>query len=447
MIPLVCCAFALIMLPPDAAAPLTVQEAVRIALQSSPKLKAARFEADVSQAQNDREKPVARPIVTTEARGTLQGPRVTFPRAGSGDATVIPEQYGKVEINLEQVLYHAGGGAVRDRYGAQTRATAWEFQRAQNDAVQEVRRAYYNLVTAEAMAVVARNGVEMARKQLDLVKDMLTAGIASERDVKATDADLAEAEQGALKAENGIILARANLNRVMGRDPAAPIAVTPASELPAIPATPEEGIRSALSKRPELRQLEENLRAAQAGALLAGTQNQPTLSARGTAAAQTRTAFTDSKYLAGSLVVTWNPFDQGKTRSDVKEARARAGQLGALLEDAKLGIRVEVEKAWSDMREARARIDTADRQISSSEAALSVSLVRYQAGSATQMEVSGSLFGVVKARANRAHALSDLQLAAADYAHATASDVEIPTSSLQMKPSKSHDNKNPGAHP
>ena len=68
----------------------------------------------------------------------MQGPRVTFPRAGDGDATVIPERFGRVELSADQVLYRAGLGAARVRYSAQTRANAWEERRAENDLILEV---------------------------------------------------------------------------------------------------------------------------------------------------------------------------------------------------------------------------------------------------------------------------------------------------------------------
>jgi len=44
--------------------------------------------------------------------------------------------------------------------------------------------------------------------------------------------------------------------------------------------------------------------------------------------------------------------------------------------------------------------------------------VRFEARAALQLEVSGALFSLSKARANQAQALFDLQIAAAEYAHA-----------------------------
>lgn len=386
-------------------------------------MRAARFEAQAAQTQTDRERPRARPTLTAQAQGALQGPRVTFPRGTGGDATVLPERYGRVELMLEQLLYRPGLGAARERYGAQTQAHAWERRRTENDVIWEARRAYFQLLTAQAMEEVARGGVEMAQRHLRWTRDMLEAGLSAERDVKASEADLAEAEQGAIKAENGLALARANLNRVLGRAPDAPLTTAPPPPPPDLPHSLAASVTLALARRPEIRLLEENLRAARAGAALAGAQAQPTLSARATAVRQTPSAFADENYYAASLVLTWNLLDAGRTRADVQEAKARVGQMEALLEEAKLGIRVEVEKAWRDMREAKARLEAAERQVAAAEAAREVSELRYQVRAATQLEVSGALFQALKARANRAQALFDLHLASADYAHATGMDI------------------------
>jgi outer membrane protein len=246
----------------------------------------------------------------------------------------------------------------------------------------------------------------------------LEAGTASERDVKASDADLAEAELGLSRADAGASLAHANLNRVLGRESGSPLRIATALEPQTFAGDLAAAQQLAVRQRAEIKLLDENLAAARAGVSLAAAQNSPTLSARAIGAAQTQTALTDSKFFAAGLAISWSPFDEGKTRSDVREARARVAQLQALREDAILGIKLEVEKAWREIRTAEERVKVASRQAASAEAALDVSRVRYEAGSATQLEVSGSLFGVVKARANRAQAKSDLLLAHDDFQYA-----------------------------
>ena len=97
--------------------------------------------------------------------------------------------------------------------------------------------------------------------------------------------------------------------------------------------------------------------------------------------------------------------------------------MEALLEDAGLGIRLEVEKAWREMGEAAERIRAADRQAAAAESAADVSRLRFEARQATQLEVSGALLNLSKARSNRVQAIYDLHVAAAEYRHATGADI------------------------
>jgi outer membrane protein len=404
-------------------APITIEDSVKVALANSPKLRAARMEQQAARAQNGREKPVARPNVTAEVRGTLQGPKVTYPQAGGRIGTVLPEQYGQAALTIDQLIFRPGAGAAGQRYSAMNQAAHWNYLKAENDLILDVRKAYINLVARQALADVALHGVKMASAQLEQTKLMMAAGNAMERDVKASDSDLAEAEQGVLRAENGVGLARANLNRLLGRKPEDAVQIVAVPGALIVPAYTDSGIELALKRRPEIRILEEQLRSARAGAILAGTQDKPSLSAQAIGLSQTPSAFVRSEYFAASLILRWNPFDTGKSHADVGEARARVGQLEAILEDAKLGIRLEVEKALNDMKDAEARIKASERQVAAAEAAADVSRLRFQVRQALQLEVSGALFNVTKARSNRAQAQFDLHLAVAEFAHATGGDV------------------------
>ena len=406
---------------------VTMEQSVRIAIEYSPKLRAARMEELAARASNSKEKPVAIPNVSMEVRGTVQGPRVTYPRPGGGDDTVLPERFGQAALTVDQLLYRPGAREAGERYNAQNRAARWEYLKAENDLILEVRKAYTSALAAEAQSDVARQGAKMASAQLEQTKLLLAAGTAMDRDVKASDSDLAEAEQSVLRAENGVTAAKTNLNRILGRVASSPLFVMSLPSSASILSAPQPAVDLALKRRPEIRMLEEQLRAARAGATLAATQDKPALSAQGMASTQTPSAFVRSEYFAASLVLKWNPFDTNKTRADAAEARYRVLQLEALLEDAKLGIKQEVEKARNDLEEAEARINVSERQVTAAESAAEVSRLRFQVRQALQLEVSGAQFNVTKARSNRVQAQFDLHLASADLAHASGTDVrEVP---------------------
>ena len=240
---------------------------------------------------------------------------------------------------------------------------------------------------------------------------MLIAGNASERDRLAADTDLAEAEQAAAKASNGVALAEASLARLLGMPKwdgdQKLVTVSQNSN-----SVNWETIASIAERdHPQIQLLKKQIEIARSGGRLAATQDQPTLSARATAAAQTQTAFTDSHYLAASLVLTWKPFDRWKTRLDVAQAHSQASRLEALLDDAKSGIRLGVQKAWRDVDDARRRHSTAERQVKSSSEVLRVSRLRYEVGMASQVEVSGALFALVRSESNLVQASTDILLA------------------------------------
>jgi outer membrane protein TolC len=402
---------------------ITVDEAVRLALQHGPRMKTVRAEAGVAQAQNERDKPEVRPIVKAIALGTLNGPTVRIPGATSGETAVIPARYGRLELNLEQPLWHAGLGSAKEKYSATRSANDWDARRAQADVAQGVQKACFDFLIAQEMLTVAEQGYDVAKKQRDQVALMLESGLSSERDLKAADATVAEAHQHQIQAANGFDLARAELNRQLGRSLDELTTVKSPRLLDPTDFTLEKAIEWGLRDRPEVHALEEGIRAAKAGASLAGTQDKPELSFRATAARQTPTALTDANYYSAGFAITWNLFDAGKAKSDQREARAQVAKMEAQLEELKSGIRMEVRKAWRDIETARALTQSTDRQTASANAALTVSQARYAERAALLLEVQGAMVDLQRAKANHAQAFIDMLRARAtlDYAIGLAS--------------------------
>jgi outer membrane protein TolC len=407
----------------DSDSAISMEAAVKIGIEHSPKLMAARMEKKASQIQIDQGKPAARPTMTAKAEGAVQGPKVLFPRGTEGMDTVLPDQFARLEVVVDQPLYRPGMGAANARYHAQSSANHWDYIQQENDLILDIRHAYYLALSAAAMEDVANQAAALSQQQLDLTRLMFQAGNASEQDVRAAEADCASVEQDRIKAANGAFLAKADVNRVLGRNPEDPIHLIDPKKLPEISSTPDSAIQAALQSRPELKEIEENEKAANAGASLALTQTQPGLSAQATVAHQTPSAFVNENYYAASLVVKWNLFDGGQARADAREAKAQKSRLEALYKDAELGIRLDVLKAWRGMNEAKSRMDSAQKQIDAARAALDISRIRYQQRAATEMEVSSSLLNLNRALTDFTRARYDLFSAYADFRHAAGADI------------------------
>ena len=410
--------------------PMTVAESVALALQQSPQARAAKFARDAAQVEADRGKPVARPTVTVSAATTAQEPRVTFPYPNYAPATVLPESASRLELSIEQILYRPGLGAARQRYAAQSGAVEQDYRKEIADIALAVKKAYLDVLRAEAGLAAARDGRDAAQKFAAFVQKQIDAGLAKPIDAQTAAGQAAEAQTGVTQAEGGLLLARMNFNRLLGRSLTAEVLLETAAVPVIVPESPDAAVAFALLHRPELLALERNRQAANAGIALARTQSQPTLSLRGQAIEQTQTAFQPQNYVAATLEIRWPILDGGKTRADTQEAKLQALRLQALLDDAKQGVALDVIQAWQKMREAQARIAQTHIQLDAAIAAERVAQTAYEVGRGTAIEMQAAQREVRTARDKHLQAQYDLQAANAEFEHAQGiAPPDLPSSS------------------
>lgn len=389
-----------------------------LALKQSPQARAARYALMAARVEEERERPVARPTLNAVASGTIQGPRVLFPRPDGASGVFLPERAGRVDLVFEQPLYRAGLGAARQRYSAQHQIADQDYRKALADLALAVQKAYLDVLRAQGGVEQAQEGVEQARRFQKLVQQQIEAGVAKPVDAETALARVAEAETGSAQAQGGAALARLAFNRLLGRPLETPVALIPLDPPAPAAAAPDAAVARALTDRPELISLEQNLRAARAGVSLARVQTQPTLHLRGQVTEQTPTALYHEHYAAATLELRWTLLDGGKARLDTREARAQAERLAALLEDARQGVTLEVMQAWQRVRDAQGQIALARTQRESSEATVRVAETAYTVGQGTLAALQGAQDEVRAARDRELRALYDLHAAQADFDYA-----------------------------
>lgn len=402
---------------------LTPAASVAVALRQNPQVRVAKAMREAALVEAERGKPVARPTVEARVSGILQGPRATFPRPDGSAATVLPEEVGRLDLILEQPLYRAGQRAARERYGSALGEAEWEYRRALAAVALAARRAYIDVLRAEAGGRVAQDGLAAAQRVQELVTRQIAAGLAKPVDAGTAAGQVAEAQGGVTQATSALRLARMNFNRALGRPLTTEVALEPLTSALKAPDSPDAAIAAAWKHRPELLLLGETLRGAQAGIALAKAQNQPTLNLRGQISEQTPSAFVREHYAAATLELRWSILDGGKTRLDTQEAKAQTMRLVALREDARQGIALEVTQYWQQMRDAQEKIGLTRIQREGLEATAAVAEKSYEVGRGTFIEVQAAQREERGARIREAQALYDLDAAAADFAHAQGEDM------------------------
>jgi outer membrane protein TolC len=400
--------------PPRGDAFLSQDEAVMMALRQNPTLEVARRERNVALLDADRAKPGFHPEVIATASQYVRAPRVDLP--GKADEVVLPNSVSKLEIGVRQPIYQFGAGsAPATRAQAMAGAARTDYRKAELDTVLEVREAYLSVMRAESMLGVAERAKSLAAANTELTKLLESKGLQATVDVLESQRAESEADSRLLQARNGVDLAAANLNRVLGREIDAQVALQPGDRevLPAEPAPLAELASRAMANRPEAASLRHNIAAAEAGTKLAKAAGLPRVNLEAAYALQTETALVPRSGVAAGVSITLPLFNGVVQRQTVYEAQERLAQLKSALKALEQGITLEVQQQRLAMQEARGRMDVADRTIAAAEKAYDITKARLELGRAIQVEVLNARLNLEKALSDRTAAVADLRIAAA----------------------------------
>jgi outer membrane protein TolC len=105
--------------------------------------------------------------------------------------------------------------------------------------------------------------------------------------------------------------------------------------------------------------------------------------------------------LSGGVQAQWNIFDGRATAGRVAQAKSLLLQTRLSLDEATLAVEVEVRRAYSSLQEAWELVQSTGKVVSQAEEALRLANVRYNAGTATQLDVLTSQVALTEARLNQ----------------------------------------------
>jgi outer membrane protein TolC len=394
--------------PPPAVLPL--DDALALALRSNPELAIARHERNVGLIGADRARPGLRPEVTATASQIVRGPRVDLP--GKPDDVVLPNSISRLELGLRQPVFQFGAGdAPSKRANAMAAAARSDYRKAELNTVQEVREAYLTVARTRALAEITGKGVELARANVQQTQLLVERGFQAQVDVLDAERALAEAEAQELQARNGVDLARANVNRLLGRAIDTPFRIAGSGPLPGDPAALDELAAQAMRQRPEAETLRQQIEAAEAGIRLARAARQPRVTLDLAYALQTETALVPKSGVAAGVSVSVPIFSGAAQRYTVREAEERVAQLKSSLTALEQGISLEIQQQRLAIQEARARITASQRAVTAAEQAYEITQARLERGRAVQLEILNARLNLQRARGSVAEAEGDLRLA------------------------------------
>lgn len=288
-----------------------------------------------------------------------------------------------------------------DLWGRIRRQT--EAARAEFFATQEARRSiltsliaqvaqnYFLLLALDRRLQIARESTNSFGDSLKIFRQRLEGGVASKLETASAEALLENAKATMTDLEQQIVLQENQLDVLLGRNPG-PIArgqlSLQAEEAPAIPA----GLPSALiERRPDIREAEQALRAANARVGVAEANFFPQLNLTGLfgRVSPELSGLTSGQALAWSAAagLTGPLFQGGRLRAQYAEARAAREEAALQFQSRVLNALQEVSNELVAREKLTELIELRQRAVTAFQSAFQIAMARYRMGTSSYYEV------------------------------------------------------------
>ncbi len=391
----------------DHPSPLTLQQAVNIALEKNPLHKVAL--ADTKAVSAD----------VREARSFLM-PRITFSETATrgNDPVYVfgselrQRRFTKADFALNTLnsplpmgnftTRFAGSWNLFDSFASwhginlakkMTEAAGQQLDRTDQEIVFRVVRTYYQVLLAAKQLEVAEHAVKTAQAIMDRSQTRFDSGLVVQSDLLTAKVHMAARQQELIRARNNLEMARAELNTAIGiplDTPAQPSEALAERALP-VPVL-QEVEKQALVKRPDLKRVQSEEAAQRQSVAMAKSAFGPRVNAFAGWEMDNPTfvAGGGGNNWLGGIEVQFDIFQGGAKRAELSRQRALEEKVAAMKQVASDGVRLDVRRAYYNLDSARQELEVARAAIAQAQESLRINQDRYDSGLTTITDLLGA---------------------------------------------------------
>lgn len=391
---------------------LRIEDAVRIALENHPRIKAAREKVGAQEALLGQELAAYYP--------TLKFSNSYRTTTASGSTTTTPEGFDffSSQASFDMTLYNFGKreGSVqsaRESLGA----SGQDYQTAINEVVLGVKQAYYAYLQAQAIVKVREETVRDRELLVRQARGFYEVGTKARIDVVRAEANLYSAQADLISAENALKVAWTTFKNAIGMPdfPARPLA----EELLTSPVSIslDKAKEEAFASRPELRSLRAQRKAQDQKLAVARRGHLPDVLFNADYGRRNSSRGHDTFPLqpSWSVQLSFNvPIFEGfRTTYKVEEALRNYHSIVDQEEDKRQQVALEVEQSYVNTVNALERIKATEAAERAAKENIDLANGRYQVGVGSIIEVTDAETLYVDAQTNHIRALYDYKIAEA----------------------------------
>lgn len=369
-----------------AAAPAQAQDlqaTIAAALAHAPAVAEARAGEDGAQARLDGARAERNPAMSLE--GSYGAGRIDnggfFGFTAAGTTPLSLRASGEMPLwtggRVAAAMAAAGSGLAMARAGAEA---------TRLNVTVEAVAAYADVIGARRLLGQARHLAEELELVVHQAQLRFQVGEIPASELAAAKARKAEGDAGLAMADARLASAEAHYQRLTG---AAPGELAPLPPPPVLPASLDEATDRAHAANPALRQAEDGLAMARAGARAAKAEGMPTIGAFAEATRMRDQFFPGYKADAVTVGVRgrWTPFAGGRVSAKVREADAAVSASEARAAQARQAIDGAMIDAWTGFRAAQRMVEASNLRVVAAREALRSTKLEASVGAKTTLQV------------------------------------------------------------
>lgn len=328
------------------------------------------------------------------------------------------------QTTLKEYLYKGGktiNTIKRDEYGLIVKEALLDKEKI--SIIENVRKAFYTLLLAVDYAGLNKIILENTTNHLNTAEQRYKSGQASSQDILSMRASLSNVNQAYEASLNQVESIQALLNNLLYLDE--DVKIKPIGEFiyNVKDIAFEQAFLDAMKGRPEIRQYEAQESSDKKAIEIAKADNRPSVYAswdyysRSHAAASTTKGWNDYNIIG--VTFSWPIFDGWQTKAKVQQAIVDLKETQLNKEKAINDITLELKKAYLGLKDAIARINSAESQVELYKDNFSTLTDKYNSGISSSLDMEDGYLAYKVSVFNKSEAIYDYIIAKIDMDSAT----------------------------
>jgi outer membrane protein len=410
---------------------LTLDAALKMAVDNNRQVQTARLEVDKADANLASTRTRRLPIFETEVTASqLMSPvDFSFPQGAFGTFAAtgpIPSTDTTISVPRQPTYYVSSqvsqplSQLFQINLGIKNAVTAREIQRErvraeQLTVVNSVKRLYFAILQTQSALTATDEAIALYRELDRTLQVRVTQKVALRGDSLDVQFRLAQEELSRTTRQNALASQKEQLNQLLGRDVRTAFTVEEVGAASLLEVDVAAAQTQALESRPDVRQARLTLQQAELDRRITKADRIPEVSVAASYISNFNMSVLPTNLATVGLRLTWEPFDWGRNKHELAAKTQTVQQARLGVRDAEDRTVLEINSRFRTLAEKRALLNVASMAQATARERLRVKTNQYQLQAALLPDVLQVRSELANTNDRYQQALLDFWIAKADY--------------------------------